>query len=480
MILVKFLLLVSIFFIYFCKVLEYLYRFQIKEYRWDRLWSSIKEQGAFRFLYTPQLIFPAKKVRNIAIAGFLLVIGSAYCWILYQLPIELIILNILLAPVAAFIDVTALVLVTNLPVKIYRERIIAKAKKKMGESSAKVIMITGSYGKTSIKEYLYDLLKEQFHVAKTDNNMNTDIGVAMCILKNLKQNTQYFIAEVGAYRVGEIAKICHYVKPDYVIVTAFGNQHLDLYGSHANLVKAESEPLAFLKEDGIAFINKDILEYETLTKNASYIVRDYSMTSKQSYIHAIGTKSSEKGTNAAIYIGDSAFSIQIKLLGNHSIQNLLPVMGLAKELGMSDVKIKSKVQEIEQVKHKLSLHNGIKGSVVISDSVNSNVHGFLEAIHIASSFSKPKKILATKGIIELGKERVPSYKKISKALESTDIVLYTTDPLLHSIRNDTSLLFKNEDLLLEKLKEMLDSGSLLVLEGKFTEGFVKKVMSKKD
>lgn len=476
MILLKFILLILILFVYISKVLEFIYRFQLKEYRWDRLQSYMREEGYGIVLFRPRLLFPKLSIRNLFIFLVLFLSAVIYIWYIYRAPEWLLFVNLMVAPLAAFIDVILVVMLTNIPVYFYRESIIARAKAKLADSNAQIIMITGSYGKTTVKEYLYSMLKKDFSVAKTDDNMNTDIGVAICILKNLKKNTDYFIAEVGAYRVGEIAKICSFVPPNYVVVTAFGNQHLDLYGSKANLVKTESEPLLFLKPDGHAFVNADIPEFEKIKENKKYIMHTYSMKKKSADVSASQVKSNDEGTSATIKIYNHTMQIKTPLLGTHSIQNLLPVIGVANELGIAGGTMLRTLRKINSVKHKLSLHKGPKGSVVLSDAGNSNVNGFLEALTVASQFPQEVKIVATKGIIELGKEKDASYKQIIEMARKLDIQIYTTDSLFAALDSDRCLYFYDEYLLLESVESILDSDTLVVIEGKFPSPFLKKLI----
>jgi UDP-N-acetylmuramyl pentapeptide synthase len=92
-------------------------------------------------------------------------------------------------------------------------------------------VITGSYGKTSTKEFLYAILSEKYKVVKTEGNNNTNIGVAYTVLNKVSDDYDYFICEMGAYKIGEIAEICGIVKPEIGILTGINEQHIDLFGS---------------------------------------------------------------------------------------------------------------------------------------------------------------------------------------------------------------------------------------------------------
>lgn len=476
MILTNFALIILGLFLFLIKTLYFTYLFQIKEYRFDRLLSAIGEQNVFSFLYGIELRFPAKKLRNLGILGVCTITGFGASVFLINLPFSDLVYLFLLIPLFSFSLVSLLVGLSQLPVHIYRERIIRRASRKLQTSTAERVAITGSFGKTSVKEFLFELLNPHFSVVKTDKNMNTDVGVALSILKHLKKNTDICIIEMGAYRTGELAKICSFVYPQKVIVTAFGNQHIDLYGSKEQLVAAESEPLSFLGLDGVAYINKDIPEYMQLTASSEFSVVSYSMHTTSADIHAEGITADNTGTRAVIHYKEKSFPIQTRLLGKHTVQNLLPAIAYTMDRGVSKASIQKSIKALEPIPAKLSLHTGHNRSIIINDSSNSNVEGFTEAIRVLQMFPQKKKIIVSKGIIELGKDKHNSYKTLMRTLHSTDITLFTTDSDFTREGKRSVQLFNSEEDLLTKLLSTIDPDTALVLEGRFTEHFIKKIL----
>lgn len=476
MILVTFALIIIGLFLFLLKALYFTYMFQIKEYRFDRLLSTVREMGVFQFLYGIDFRLPAKKIRNMGITGITGCIGLISPLFLINLPLDELAYLFVLIPLFAFTIVSLLVGVSQIPVRVYRERLIALAASKLEASDAERIAITGSYGKTSVKEFLYELLKPHFHVMKTDKNMNTDVGVAISILKHLKKNTEICIIEMGAYRTGEIAKICSYVHPQKVIVTAFGNQHVDLYGSKDILVAAESEPLSFIGLDGVAYINKDIPEYEKLTSAAEFTTVSYSLSDTSASIYATGISADAEGTKATVHYKGKSFPLQTKLLGKHTIQNLLPVIAYVMDRGVGQTEIQKSIRHLEPIPAKLSIHSGYKKATVINDSNNSNVEGFIEAIHILDMFPNKKKLIVSKGIIELGSEKKASYTQIGDTLRETDSRLYTTDEDFKLSGKASVTVFATEEELLHALLETIDAETVVLLEGRFSEHFIKKLL----
>lgn len=517
--------------VYLAKVADFLYRFQIKEYRFDRFRSGMREWGWLRTIFGSDIRIPAFSVRNVGIGSVLALCGVFFTCTMYYMPLPVTLSLIAAAPVAAFIDVAALVLLTSVPAAWHRERIIKQAERKLAARAAPVIAVTGSYGKTSVKEHLYEILKTTYKVAKTDQNRNTDVGVALSILKNLKDDTEYFIAEMGAYRKGEIAKICRSFRPGAVVVTAFGNQHLDLYGSKKNLVEAESEPLAFLQSGETAYINRDIPEYHDIKDLGPYRVVSYSLHSKHAHIYADHIKTDSRGTSAVIHrkgklhkshdttdckntttaiqsgskphnhssehiqrgtanthSQERAFTIHTKLLGKHVVQNLLPAIAIGLDLGVPPEKIQRAIAKLEPIPHKGSLHTNRYKTTVYSNSSNANVEGCIETIRVMATFLQSQKVLITKGIIELGSDKLPSYRRIIAELEAHGVKLFTTDPDFHRAmergaapgigaagspgKESCVHVLPNEAALLAALNPMQGPDTLIGIVGRFTKPFI--------
>ena len=138
-----------------------------------------------------------------------------------------------------------------------------------------IVGVTGSYGKTSTKNYLYRLLSEKYNVLMTPGNFNTTLGVVRTIREQLQPYHQVFIVEMGAKQKGDIAEICALVHPQIGVVTAVGDMHLETFGSRENVRKTKFELLEALPSDGLAVINEEsegIMGCETCPPTAKLCV----------------------------------------------------------------------------------------------------------------------------------------------------------------------------------------------------------------
>lgn len=458
------------------KSIELIYLFQIKEYRWDRFYSFIRENGWFRTLYLTRLHLPAKSLRNVLIGITILVLLIPTQIALGLLPDLSLLLVIPFIPFISLVLTTLSVLLTAIPVQFHREKIIHKAKNFVKNSNVICIGVTGSYGKTSVKEFLYTILSQKYKVAKTDKNMNTDIGIALSILKNLKTDVKYFITEFGAYKLGEIEKETEIIKPNYSILTGLGNQHLDLYGSKENLIKAESYIVKILNSNDTAYINLDFSD----SKKINEIFRAkkiYYSINEPADIFASDIKYENQLLRAIVHYKKQSFTISTRLLGEHNILNLLPCIALASDLGMNIQEIQEAIMTIVPIPGKLSIHPGINSSTVLNDSYNSNVNGFIEGIKIMAKMPQPKKNIVTRGIIELGVEKRSSYERILEELYKTNIQLISTDKFFGEVDKENRVKILNDVLDIKNLLvQNTDTNSLILIEGRFPKKFVDDII----
>ena len=143
--------------------------------------------------------------------------------------------------------------------RVMRRRYLGQAAETLHKINPKVVGITGSYGKTTTKNFLRDILSVRYRTYATPKSYNTLMGVSLAINRDLADDyrTEYFISEMGAYVEGEIDRICQLTPPDIAIVTEVGPQHLERFGTLENVQKAKYEIVKNLPPDGVAVLNWD-------------------------------------------------------------------------------------------------------------------------------------------------------------------------------------------------------------------------------
>ena len=334
-------------------------------------------------------------LRILSVEIILAVLSLAFKASETQFIIRLAILCGLIAPVLCILANFIL-----FPVEWYgRNRYIKGAKKILAEQdNLTIIAVTGSYGKTSMKNFLAELLSEKYDVLVTPKNYNTQLGIARTIRENLKPTHDVFICEMGAMWEGEIAECCDIAKPNIGIITAVGPQHLQTFGDIETIVRTKFELAeAIKKNDGKLFLNYDN-EY-IRKKKCEVEHKSYGLKKDYDY-YANELKSGPDGQSFTFHGDNKTIEAHTKLLGEHNIENLVGAIAVAKELGISDKDIKFAIRRIKSVPHRLELTN--KGNLsIIDDSYNSNPVSSCLAVDTLAQFEGIK-IVVTPGLIELG------------------------------------------------------------------------------
>ena len=298
--------------------------------------------------------------------------------------------------------------IINKPIeKIIFEHFKIKAKKKLREmKNLKRIAITGSYGKTTTKNILNDILNVKYNSFATEKSFNTMNGLMISINNKLDKFCDIFVAEMGAFRKGEIKEKCKFIKPQYGIITSIGKAHLETFGNINNTQKAKFELIESLPEDGIAVLNMDD-EYQTSYEIKSKCKKYYvSMNNKNADLYAYDIELSSKGTKFKCKFKNESKeeTFETKLLGRENIYNILEGMMMAYALGMNVKEISIGVKRIKPVEHRLQLKEYDENITIIDDAYNSNPVGSRMAIEVLSMM-EGKKIIVTPGMIELGDEQ---------------------------------------------------------------------------
>jgi len=264
-----------------------------------------------------------------------------------------------------------------------------QAKKKLQNmQDLKIIAITASFGKTSIKNYLYQVLYKRYTTYMTPRSVNTIAGLVLDVNRDLPKNTQIYIAEAGARAKGDIAEITHFLQPQYAIIGSVGEQHIEYFKTLDNIIHTKMELLQSPRlQKGFVHSSVPILDYDTIVKFPSNLQI---------------TMSNLDGIWFDIDINGTTEHFHAPILGSFNAINLTAVILCAHELGMSIEDIKIAINDIKPVAHRLQkIEAG--GKIILDDSFNGNLEGMLEAVKISSTHMG-KKVIVTPGIVESTQE----------------------------------------------------------------------------
>ena len=297
----------------------------------------------------------------------------------------------------------------NYPIeKIISHSYLKKAKKKLAQfKNLKVIGITGSFAKTSVKNILYIILSEKYRVCATPSSYNTPLGLSKTILSKLDEEDEIFLAEMGAKQQNDIRELCEMVSPEIGIITGIGNQHLLTFGSVENIKKTKTEIADYvLNNHGKLFINTDSKlaeEVATECKNSNVV----SLEKNDGKLLVENLKVNKDGSSFELVFGDEKVKCKTVLLGKHNVSNILLAANVAHELGLSLKEISNGISKLSATSHRLEIVKSNTPYTIIDNAYNSSVEGSRASLEVLAKFSG-KKIVITPGLIELGKEQFNS------------------------------------------------------------------------
>lgn len=317
---------------------------------------------------------------------------------------------------------------------------INDAKKKLADMpSLHKVGITGSYGKTSMKFYLSELLSSQYETLKTPESFNTPMGVTITIRRDLRPTHQYFICEMGARRVHEIKELCGIANPHDGIITSVGPQHLETFRSIENVLNTKFELAdAVQAAGGKIYLNGD---NELIRRKAPEYKNTvlYGLQEGNDY-RATDITVSDKGTEFTVTAPDGeSLRYSMKLLGEHNVQNVLGAIAYAHGTGISLDKLLLPVKRIAAVPHRLQLLDKGNGITYIDDAYNSNPNGCRAALNVLSLFDACR-ILVTPGMVELGaKQEELNFEFGQEAAKACDYIVLVgknqTVPIYNGIKD---------------------------------------------
>lgn len=374
-----------------------------------------------------------------------------------------------------------------------RKNTMRKAGKKLEKiklvSGIKIIAITGSYGKTSTKEFLTTILSKKFRVLSTKEHQNSEIGVAKCILDDLKPSHQIFIAEVGAYNKGKVREVCNMLKPKIGIVTGVNQQHLSLFGSMENLLSAEGggELAEAVAKDGILVVNGDNKYCRDLLKKSNNLPpsqeKKYSL-SNNIIDSDIWTEDIVVEKNSVSFLAINKSKelehFKINVLGKQNVQNLLGAILVARELGMSLEEISTACKNIKQEQAGMVLKQGRHGIDIVDSSYSANPDGVFADLDYFKILSG-RKVIVMPCLIELGPESSEIHQKIGRKIgEVCDLAIITSKDKFKELEqgfNKSHIRANKKIVFCDKPKEIstmislfCKSGDAVLLEGRVPTG----------
>ncbi len=268
--------------------------------------------------------------------------------------------------------------IAKLPQVIVKDTRIALAKVAgavRNKVRVKVCAITGSNGKTTVKEMIAAILAVKYPILFTLGNFNNDIGVPLTLLQ-LKKQHQFAVIEMGANHQGEIAYSCRYARPDVAVITNVGAAHIEGFGSIDKVARAKAEIIQSLPKKGVAILNADddfYMQWREIAGQRKVISFAVENTAD---VHAENIAMQLDGlqfrTQFDLVVDEQRVPINLALAGPHNVLNALAACAACIALGVEYEQIQQGLQQVKPVEGRLQLSVSPTGTQIINDSYNAN------------------------------------------------------------------------------------------------------------
>ena len=361
-----------------------------------------------------------------------------------------------------------------------RTHYIRKTTEKLDRADVVKIGITGSFGKTSVKEILKTILSQKYRVLATPESYNTPLGISLTV-KQLDSTHDVFIAEMGARSRGDIKELANIVKPVYGVLTGVNNQHLETFKTIENTKDTKFELFENLAQGGKGFFssdNENSLELSERMEGEKYTA---GINGENNLVTATDIRTDRNGTQFMLNIkGEKPVMCATVLLGRHSISNVCLAAAVAYKTGMTPEEIADGINRISSIGHRLELVRNNKQIVIIDDSYNSNVAGVKAAMEVLDLF-EGRKIVLTPGLVELGKIENVANLEFGKTLAAhADLVIvigkHNAEMLINGLldggmEREKIIFAKNLNKGNEELNKILKEGDIVLFENDLPDNY---------
>ncbi len=362
-------------------------------------------------------VFGVAFALNLAVALAAFEAGSVWPWIfaVQFVPLSLALSNVLLTPFE----------------KRIQKKILGEASAILAQTKPKIIGITGSFGKTSVKHILGHIFEMNAPTLFTPGSVNTLMGISRVIRESLTPDIRYFLVEMGAYGRGSIEKLCRLTPPCAGLITALGEAHYERFKTLDNVARAKFElaEAVIAGGDGKIVIQENVLAQDYarafVEKNRNRFLICGQFSDADLTIGEV--KQSLSGLTVFVKWQGKDFELFAPLHGAIHAGNVALAFLAAVANGVDPERAVAALRTVPQIQHRLEVKSLADGTTYIDDAYNSNPQGFLAALDLLAAVGAEKKarrILITPGIIELGDKNDEIHRSLGvKAASAADVVL---------------------------------------------------------
>lgn len=374
----------------------------------------------------------------------------------------------------------AILAICNLDLKTYKDKIIiqvkdtTKALQEMAAHNRKqfdipVICITGSNGKTTVKDMTWHILSSRYNVLRNEGTKNNHIGVPQTLLK-LNEKHEICVLELGTNHKGEIAALAAIARPTTCVFTNIGPSHLEFLGGLDGVFEEKKNVLKYLDKDSGSIVLNGDDEFLSRINGKGFKVVQYGF-SKGNDLRA---EASGQGSDRLVFMVNNTMVFELNLLGAHNIHNALAAIAVSLNLGIDYKDIREALLSYKPTYMRLEREN-VGGIDILNDSYNSNPLSMLRALEVIKHYRARAKWVVTGDMLELGQESERFHKMIGESAAKSGIeglVAFgelskhtISQALLSGMSRDKLWHCSTHDEIAKLLKKVAKSGDVILLKG---------------
>ncbi len=340
-----------------------------------------------------------------------------------------------------------------------------------GDFELPVIAVTGSNGKTTVKQMLSAIFESRGPVLATRGNLNNHIGVPLTLL-SLREDHRTAVVEMGANHLGEIARLAELARPQVGVISNAGDAHLEGFGSREGVARGKGELFQALGENGVACINVDddyAPLWQGLAGEAGIITFGLSESA------AVGAENprpepvgATPGMGFELRLPEGRLSAQLPLSGLHNVRNALAAAAGAYALGLDGRAIVNGLLNVRPAPGRLAWHSLSSGARLLDDSYNANPSSLQAALELLAAMPG-RRWLVLGDMAELGADAEALHQRAGSAARDLGFErLYSIGPLARAAARgfgSGAVHFEDLDELVAEIRQRLEAGVTVLVKG---------------
>lgn len=344
-------------------------------------------------------------------------------------------------------------------------------------STAVIAAVTGSQGKTSVKEMAGAILREQFKVLVTEGNLNNTIGAPLMLLR-LGSEHERAVIELGANHAGEIAHTVAMTNPQIVLLNNAAETHLEGFGSLEGVVQAKGEIIDSASATQTVILNADDPACEIWVNRAAHrTVRLFSVQKNNADYFADNVTAEADGMRFRLHTPSGAVECFLALPGRHNVANAVAASAIAVEAGAALQSVRNALAAVKPVAGRLCPRQGIQGAALLDDSYNASPSSFRAAIDVLSDVaeqSKKSSIVIMGDMAELAGKAVSAHQEVGRYARQAGVTrLWTVGEFSRYASGafgEGAKHFETVEQLCEYARQTMNNAVLVLIKGSRSAG----------